>query len=424
MDRAQFVRIADGLAITCAIALPWSTSAVTVIVPLWLIALIPTIDVAKLRCSLTTPAGSFPILFCLVAAVGMLWSDAPWAERARDVVPFLRLLVIPLLLMQFSTGKKGKWIIEGYFLSCLTLLAVSYLQVGLASSALWVFKLHPGGSFAPGIPVKDYIAQSGEFELCAAGIGYVALDAWRAGQRTRALALAVLAIAFVANMAFVATGRTALVVAPVLLIVFAWREFSGRGAAAVVIGGVAIAGILWASSPYLRGRIGQTIPDTERYLSSGDSATPSGIRLEMWRTSILLIEQAPLLGHGTGTIGDLFKKTEASGESSLSTYNPHQQVLTIAIQLGLVGVVVLLSLWVAHFVLFNVPGFVAWCGTALVVQVIVASQFNSYLFDFTSAWTYIWGVGALGGTILQARDSAKVDSFAPSPPQHSAARTR
>ena len=73
----------------------------------------------------------------------------------------------------------------------------------------------------------------------------------------------------------------------------------------------------------------------------------------------------------------------------------------------LVGVAVLLAMWIAHLLLFvRGAGLTAWIGTIVVVQNVVASLFNSHLFDFTSGWLYVFGVGVAGGMVLRQRDCA------------------
>ena len=41
------------------------------------------------------------------------------------------------------------------------------------------------------------------------------------------------------------------------------------------------------------------------------------------------------------------------------------------------------------------------------VQNIVSSLFNSHLFDFTSGWLYVFGVGVVGGMALRQKDLGK-----------------
>ena len=42
-------QIADGLVTAVAVSLPWSTSASSILIVLWLIALVPTLDAASVR---------------------------------------------------------------------------------------------------------------------------------------------------------------------------------------------------------------------------------------------------------------------------------------------------------------------------------------------------------------------------------------
>jgi hypothetical protein len=98
-----------------------------------------------------------------------------------------------------------------------------------------------------------------------------------------------------------------------------------------------------------------------------------------------------------------------------ATENPHQQVLTVAIQLGLIGVGLLIAMWAAHVALFRGPGLVAWIGLVVVVQNVISSQFNSHLFDFTHGWLYVFGVGVIGGMVRgapEARADAAADARA------------
>ena len=100
-----------------------------------------------------------------------------------------------------------------------------------------------------------------------------------------------------------------------------------------------------------------------------------------------------------------------SGPSTIVSDNPHQQTLTVAIQLGLVGVAVMYAMWIAHLALFfRGEGLIAWCGLSLVAQNIVSSLFNSHLFDFNQGWFYVFGVGVLGGTLLSLRPCAPAAS--------------
>jgi hypothetical protein len=79
----------------------------------------------------------------------------------------------------------------------------------------------------------------------------------------------------------------------------------------------------------------------------------------------------------------------------------------VAIQIGLIGVLVLWSMWIAHLRLFRGKGIFTWLGTVIVVENILSSTVHSHLFDSAHGWLYVFGVGVLGGMCLRHRaDSA------------------
>ena len=79
------------------------------------------------------------------------------------------------------------------------------------------------------------------------------------------------------------------------------------------------------------------------------------------------------------------------------------QTFAVAIQIGLLGAIVLWSMWIAHFRLFRGDGSIAWFGTVVVVENVVSSTVHSHLFDFAHRWLYVFGVGVLGGMALHKR---------------------
>jgi O-antigen ligase len=274
LDRIPLARIAHGLAIAAVVSLPWSTSLTAILIVLWLLALVPILDFASLRPILATPAGALPVALWAFALIGMLWSIAPPGELFGGFQAYARFLVIPLLLVQFRKSGRVDRVLGGFLISCIVLLIASFILK--AWPGLW-WRTLP----LPGIPVKDYVVQSGEFLLCAFGLAHWAIDAWRQNRRGWAFALAALALAFLVNIIFIATSRAAFVVFVVLVGLLAFQRFSRKGALAVMIGGAVLAGAAWVSSPPLRERIMEVSQDVELY-ENGSAATSSGYRLNWW----------------------------------------------------------------------------------------------------------------------------------------------
>ena len=103
----------------------------------------------------------------------------------------------------------------------------------------------------------------------------------------------------------------------------------------------------------------------------------------------------------------LFER-DAVGQTGLAaevTRNPHNQTLNVAVQWGLIGIVALYAMWLAHLLLFQgARDSPTGSGLLVVVQNLVSSLFNSHLFDFVEeGWMYVLGVGVAGGMRLQAR---------------------
>ena len=399
LDPARFSQAADWMAVAVAVSLPWSTSLSGILIGIWTLCIIPTLDLRSLRWVVAVPAAAIPLALFAYGVMGMAWGGASFEDQWGSIKPTLRLLAIPLLFIQFRRSDRGMWVLGGFLVSCTVLLAVSWLL------SVWPIYLRPNNAY-PGVPTKDYIVQSGEFLICAFTVAHLAVSAWREQRRGAAAALAALAIVFLLNIAFVAVARSTLIILVVLLIVIALQRFAWKGALAIFVAGSLFAGLAWVASPNLRARVYSVANEVQHYRFQ-DEATSSGLRLEFWRKSVQLIAAAPVFGHGTGTVLDLFRRLAGEGEgaSAFVTDQPHNQTFQIAIQLGFVGAALLFGVWISHLFMFRGGGLAAWLGVGVVVQNIVACIFNTYLLEFTSGWIYVFGVGVLGGIMVRQRAS-------------------
>jgi len=209
LDRGRWSAVIDWLAVGVAVSLPWSTSATSILVVLWILAALPTLDLSARR-DFAEPAAFLPVLLWALAAVGMLWADVSFADRLAGLSKFHRLLVIPLLLFHFRRSERGVWVIYGFFAASVALLLVSW---GLAE-----IPGLPWRGRSVGVPTKDYIFQAMNFLICALALLGYACDAGRGRRRRSALVAVLIALLFLANILFVVTSRTALLVLPVLLL--------------------------------------------------------------------------------------------------------------------------------------------------------------------------------------------------------------
>jgi len=398
-DRALWTTIADVFAILAALALPWSTSLVAIFVPCWLGAVAWVMDWRAYGRLLKQPICYLPLALVGLALIGTLWSDAAWSARLYAITPTLKLLVLPGLFYHFERSSRGMWVFVAFLASCVLLMAVSWL-VTIDPSFTLKTPNEPG---ARGIFVKNYIDQSQEFALCAVALAYPIIRLLRTNRIWQALVLGAISLGFLVNMVLVTVSRTAIVTMPIMVGVFALLHLKRRTSLILIGVMLVLAGLLWFATPDLRWGPQSLLRDY-RYYKTDEHVTSIGLRLEFWQKSLRFISEAPVIGHGTGSMRGLFERAATNHEPKDQVIaNPHNQTLNIAVQWGMVGVILLYAMWLVHLLLFRGDGLVAWIGLLVVVQNIFTSLFNSHLFDFHEGWMYVLGVGVAGGMTLAAK---------------------
>jgi O-antigen ligase len=390
LARERLSIIADNLAAAVVITLPWSTSAVTIVGWIWLLAVVPTLDRELFLRTLTEPAVALPLGLFGLGLLGIFWANVSWLDAYYGFDSFPKLLAIPLLMTQFRRASQGYRVLTGFIISGTVLLAASWFL------ALGPIPQLPNKTL--GVLVKDRISQGTIFTLCMMFLLELATDGLKKGHTRLAILGFTLSGAFFLNVVLVTLSRTSLVSVPVLLALFGARHLRTRQLA-VFFAALALAAMLvWITSPGLRQRVTQ-IPDEIVSFDPLINDTSAGARIQFWKISLQIMGEAPIAGHGTGSINAEFARV-VSAETNAT--NPHNQIFAIGIQLGLLGVGMLIATWCAHLWLFRTSGIAEWAGLMVVAENIIASTFNSALFDFTQGWIYVFGVGIAGGIVLHS----------------------
>ena len=323
-----------------------------------------------------------------------------WGARLHAVGPTAKLLVLPLLFYHFERSPRGLWVFIAFLASCTLLMLVS-----------WVVAFDPDLSLKPDATIAGNLRQElhrPEPGICAVrgGAGLSGHDA-AAGWQDAAGGAACGDRAGPAGQHAVRRG-------------FAHRagdhaDHAGgiRAAAFEMANHVlscAVGACCWrrwpgAASPQLR---------TDRHERS---CAITSIYKETRTTDVdrvaagILAEIAAVLCRGSrhrawhridARAVRAGRDRPKSAPRGQVVGNPHNQTLNVAIQWGVLGVVVLYATWWLHLLLFRGEGLAAWIGLMVVVQNIFTSLFNSHLFDFHEGWMYVLGVGVAGGMVLGA----------------------
>ncbi|MDB5568147.1 MAG: O-antigen ligase [Tardiphaga sp.] len=383
-------------AIATAFTLPFSTSGQAIAVSIFAVLALLTLDRARFNATLRTPAAWLPVALFALILIGVLWSMQPLSGAIKWVGPYAKLLLIPLVMATAFTPKQALQIAYGFIIACVFLLALSW------ASFLW-----PTGPWtwfkSPGVPFKDNAVQSGCFALCAFGLAIGAIRI-SAQDRRRAIAMIVLALLFFADIFLIYLSKTGMLMAAALLGLFlihvgGWRRVLMIAVPALIV----IAVALWASAPAQR-RLAEMSSDINASQGAGNGVqetVSTAARLDFWSKAIGFVKQAPLLGHGTGSIKPLYQAMEATKPSPYgeATPDPHNQTLHVVLQVGLVGGLLLWAMWIAHARLFLGRDFASIIGQAIVLQNVIGSLFNSHISAVTQGMLYCLAVGLLGAVV-------------------------
>ena len=364
-----------------ALLLPWTTTGV-------IFALIPLLVAFSFVDLRWLPPLLLPPFFLPLARVvvphiwGLAPGGPPGAEGAPQKGPVLEPRGPPLPIPPFGAGPRGK---GGFSRSRGLCALLRVYSLAVATDPVLSLKLYLSrGPYKveSGVAVRNYIDQSQEFGPGAIPLSNPILRLFRKARTRIAMLFAVFLLGFLLNMIFVVVSRTALVTLPILVVVFALLHLRWRTVSLAVSGMALVAVALWSVSPHLRATVAKFQGDYE--MSAQDSKVSGmGSRLEYWRKSLGFIAEAPLIGHGTGSIRGLFAGVAADADvdplRGQIVSDPHNQTLSVAVQWGVAGVVVLYALWFAHLLMFRGEGLACWVGLLVVVQNMPSSLINSHL---------------------------------------------
>lgn len=397
-------------AIATAFTLPLSTTGQNITVAIFAVLALITLDHGRFRATLRSAAGYLPVALFALILIGTLWSVQPYGIAIRWISPYAKLLLIPLVIATVFTPRQALQIACGFLAACVVLLAFSW------ASLLW-----PSGPWhwfkSPGIPVKDNAVQSGCFALCAFGLAIGTVRTWSQGDR-RAIAMGFLALLFFADIFLIYLSKTGMIMAGSLLVLLIMHTWNWRLALAIAApSALVIAVAFWVSGPAQQ-RLAEMSTDMQASDITAETLSTAA-RMDFWSKALGFVKEAPLLGHGTGSIKPLYQAMEATNPSPYgqATPDPHNQFLHVTLQVGLLGGAILLAMWAAHFRMFLHRDVVSIMGQAVVLQNFVGSLFNSHLSTVTQGMLYCLAVGVLGA-VVRDQLAGPAESFA----QHLAAR--
>lgn len=420
--------LAGGSAVALGFVLPISTAASNLLLALALLGLILGGGYrAHWQRVRHQPAAWLAIALCLLAAVGCLWGLGDAATRQFYLGKYLTLLLIPLLLPLFAEQARRRQALMAFLAGMLLTLGVSVLLWLDALTWLPEAILSRLGKLQD---ARHSLTQNAVvFKLSITHGFFMALAAfmlWRVAatrelpwQRTLLRGLALLAAA---NVLFMIIGRTGYVVLALLagyLFLSRWQLHAGRmnrrQSARLVLLSIVLMGaittVLWQSSGSFQARLQEAYAEARAWQPQQGNTTSIGLRLDYWRNSLAIIAAQPLNGVGTGGFAAAYDQ-QIVGTTVAPSNNPHNQYLLTTTQLGLPGLLLLLTL---HLVIWREAGrrppLERDLLRGLLLAYLAGNLFNSFLFDFSERYLFAWFTAVLLATprVLPAARSAGAD---------------
>lgn len=392
-------RVLASLAFLVGFGLPISTAFDNIAAGLLIIAWAVTGDWRQRWQRLCSNPASYAVgALLLLAAVGMAWSLGSTKEALRYFEKYAALLLALCLFTLPFDRPLRQTALRGFASAALVTAIISFgFKFGIVPASWFperlpsnpaVFKLHITHGF-----------------FVAIGAYFLLIEAMNATDRRGRIGLGLAALVTAAN-ALVIEGRTGYLVLAVLLAYLFVQRFRWRGAVVSVVllaGAVLVAQQFPESAAMRRMATGMDELKAWQRGEKIEESSSMGVRMQFATTSLGLISAHPLLGVGTGGFEVAYRA--AIPEGQVVSNNPHNQYLLTTVQLGLVGLVVLLTLFA---VLWHVSGHFDFTDRLLAHGVLLAylvgNLFNSFLYDHSEARFFAWAIGLLFcGAVFRAK---------------------
>jgi len=137
-------------------------------------------------------------------------------------------------------------------------------------------------------------------------------------------------------------------------------------------------------------RVDDTISSIINY--SPNSVTALGNRITYWVNTLELIQENPIIGVGTGDFPDEYLKIHINNSATPTTKNPHNMYLLVQAQLGIFGLISLLSIFYYQIKLsfLSTNKFYRDLGITLPLLFLVAMFSDSYLLGHFTSLIFIF----------------------------------
>ena len=319
----------------------------------------------------------------LLFAASLSWTSGSQREGLNSVSKYGKLLIIPIFGVLIQSRREALYALAGFAATQLFLISSSWLLF-LKVPVPWA--LSPS-SISQNVVFSSYLDE-GLMSVVFAAVSWNlrALVPGKHGSRWAAAA----SLLAMGHVLFLLQGRSAHVVAVVLLTFVITRQLPRRLRIAAVAVPFLLVTVLYLSSAKVQTRLDSLKSEVQTFSfekgADGNTGSSSGIRLHFWRRAMQSISEHPAAGSGAGSWSNEFNRLETVGNPAHGNIkplgNPHQEYLLWGVQLGVPGVVLLVALMLSIYKDTRaMETQTARAAQSALLALAVACLFNSSLYD-------------------------------------------
>jgi O-antigen ligase len=335
---AMWINVARVSAIIAGIGILYSPTVASVALVATYVAFLASGQVVvRFRQVFGRPSVYWAAIFLAVVLIGMTYASVPWSDRGTDLLKWRTILWFVVLLSIFDDERWKTRLLVMFIVGTAVGLVISFV-----AAAGWVTLLR-----GPGALLRNSATQSMGFAVAALLCLWMFLE--KSLQGHMRWIVPVLGLLYVANIAFITSGRSGYVILGIgCAVLLLWKAAPLRQLAVVL--GLSIMAILAFS---LSSRMQDYIAlGVDQWVQEPESATLTNMasRRVYYQNTVEILQDHWLIGIGTGGFKQAYteqvtRKYDPSNWRAEPIGDPHNQYLAVLTQHGIGGLAVFL-VWI------------------------------------------------------------------------------
>lgn len=353
--------------------LPISTSLTTVFFFLSIALVLCSGDLVKnLKLIFSQPLVWMLCAFYSMFIIGSCYSHASHASQLAVLTRYSRYVFCVFLIPVFLKERVRNWALNAFLFSSILTLTLVFLK------ASHIFIIRPDGDTLT--IFKDHI-DTGFILVVAA---YIALlFSLKAGDKKIKHFYYYLVFMIAVATFYLGYSRSAYLVFAALSALFVYQRFGWRYVFIVLAITPFIAGVLFFVSPIFKSEVLVAIQGYHQFQKIGvRSHSSAGERMTFYTNGLRAVKEHWLIGSGSGSMNYVTSYLDKDFQRKIM--NLHNEYLNISVQFGLLGLLVLLSLFYCVWrTSLNLPFYYNYLMQGVLVTTMSGSLINSWLMDST-----------------------------------------